>query len=314
MKKVLVNHALSDSLIKKLIEKHKDYNFIVFKNEEEMNEYLSEAEILISWCTKDMLDRAPKLKWIQVLSAGVDAMPLDEIKKRGIILTNGRGIHKIQMSEYAIGAMITLSRNFHLMFRNQMQGKWDNNIFQSEIFNSTVGILGLGSIGKEVAKKASQLGMHVVGLKNEAFPVEFVDFVYEYEHIKEVFTQSDYIINLLPNTKETQGLISKKYFNMMKPSSCFINIGRGKTVNETDLVEALQNKKIRAAMLDVFDEEPLSKDSPLWELENVIITPHICGNSVHYMERALEIVEHNLNAYLNKNLSMISLVDLNKGY
>ena len=261
-----------------------------------------------------MIQLAPNLKWIQALTAGVDFFPLDEIKKQGIILTCGRGIHRVYMAEYAIAAMINLARNFHLMFRNQLKGKWDRSVAQEEIHGRTAGIIGLGSIGWEIARKASMLGMRVIGVKNSPRPIEWVDRVYGPLEMGEVFKQSDYVINLLPDTQATRGLIDKTFFALMNKSACFINLGRGSTVNQADLIDALRTKTIRTAVSDVYEEEPLPADSPLWQLENVILTPHVAGVSPQYLQRAMEIIRHNLNVYVSRAGQMINVVDPRLGY
>lgn len=286
-------------------------------NRDELESHISETEVLITLFDRPdakMIRRASKLKWIQALTAGVDFLPLHEIKKQDIILTNGRGIHKIHIAEYAIAAMINLARNFHLMFNNQLKGKWDRTVAQDEIHGNIAGILGLGSIGQEIARKASMLGMQVIGAKYNPYPLEWVDHVYGPAEIAEIFKQSDYVINLLPETPKTKDLIDKKLFALMKNSACFINLGRGSTVNQSDLIDALQTKMIRALVSDVYEKEPLPEDSPLWELENVILTPHIAGVSPKYFERALDIIRHNLHVYTSRSGEMMNVVDLSKGY
>ena len=314
MANVLIYHKISEDHLEHLKERFPDFNFFACTNKDEMEKHIENADVLVSFrCTDKMLNRANKLKWVQALSAGVDSFPLDEIKKRGIILTNGKGIHKIHMSEYAIGAMIMLARSFHLMYRNQMNNKWDKKIQNGEIYGSTLGILGLGSIGKEIAKKAEFMGMRIIGVKGNPSFTEHVEKVYSSDDMAEVFKLSDYIINLLPSTAQTDKVIDNKYFSVMKPGACFINMGRGRTVNEEDFIEALKSGKIRAAVSDVFYTEPLPEDSALWDLENIFITPHICGESDKYFDRALEIIDNNLMAFKGEG-DYINLVNIDKGY
>jgi phosphoglycerate dehydrogenase-like enzyme len=158
------------------------------------------------------------------------------------------------------------------------------------------------------------MGMHVIGVKRIPGPVDHVEAVYAPNDMTAVFRRSDYIINLLPYTEGTEKLIDRRFFDQMKPTACFINIGRGPTVNEDDLIEALRNKKIRAMVSDVYYTEPLPPESPLWELDNVILTPHISGLSPQYMARAIQIITHNLNVYLSGQGEMINLVDMQTGY
>ena len=294
-----------------------EFEVIVCTKRKMLKSYLPRTEILITLFARpdaEMIRLASNLKWIQALTAGVDFFPLNEIKKQDIVLTCGRGIHKIYIAEYAIAAMINLARNLHLIFRNQLQGKWDRSISQDEIHGRTAGIVGLGSIGQEIARKASMLGMRVIGVKHTPGSIEGVDQVYGPGEMGEVFKQSDYVINLLPATQDTRGLIDKTYFALMHKSACFINLGRGVTVNQADLIDALCTKTIRAAVCDVYEEEPLPADSPLWQMENVILTPHVAGVSPQYLQRAMEIIRHNLNVYLSRSGKMTNVVDLSRGY
>lgn len=314
MANVLIYHNITEHHLKYLKEKFPDYNFYSCTDKEEMEREIESAEVFISFTfTEEMLKSADHLKWVQALSAGVDSFPLSAIKERGIILTNGRGIHKIHMAEYAIGVLIMLARNFYLMYEKQRNKVWDPKVHQGEINGATLGILGLGSIGSEIAQKASFLGMHVIGAKRDSTAVPYVEKVYSQEAMEEVFKKSDYIINLLPGTKNTNKIIDKKYFDLMKEGACFINMGRGSTVNEEDFAEALKNGKIRTGVSDVFYKEPLPESSPLWDADNLIITPHICGQSDRYFDRALEIIEHNLAAFKGKG-DYVNLVNIDKGY
>jgi phosphoglycerate dehydrogenase-like enzyme len=316
MTRVLINFELPDPYFHQLQQNYPQLDWVLCTDSEKLPSLLKETEILLTFlqCDRKMIDAAPQLKWIQAISAGVDYMDLDEIRRRGIVLTNGRGIHKIHMAEYAVAAMINLARGFHLMFLNQLQKKWERSVSQEEIHGATVGIIGLGAIGAEIAKKAAFMGMRVIGVKRTSGPVDHVEEVHAPDDMAAVFRRSDYIINLLPYTQETEMLIDQRFFDQMKPTACFINIGRGRTVNEGDLIEALRNKQIRAMVSDVYYTEPLPPESPLWDLDNVILTPHICGVSPQYMARAMQIIAHNLNVYLSGQGEMINLVNMQAGY
>ncbi|CAB1059177.1 D-3-phosphoglycerate dehydrogenase (EC [Olavius sp. associated proteobacterium Delta 1] len=306
-----------DDFIARLSNISDNIKINVCTNRDDLKFCLPQTEVLVTlffWPDAEMIGLAPNLKWIQALTAGVDLFPLGEIKKQGILLTCGRGIHKIYIAEYAIAAMINLARNFHLMFNNQLKAKWDRSVPQDEIHGRVAGIIGLGSIGQEIARKASVLGMRVIGVKNSPQPLEWVDHVYGPAEMKKVFKQSDYVINLLPGTPTTRGLIDKELFSSMRSSACFINLGRGSTVNQADLIDALQTKTIRALVSDVYQKEPLPEDSPLWHLDNVILTPHIAGVSPQYLDRALEIIRHNLQVYVSRSGEMINVVDQTLGY
>ncbi len=317
MNKLIINFQLPEEFISDLKNISNNFEIRICKNRDELQSHLPQTEILITlfnWPDAGMIRLASRLKWIQALTAGVDPFPLDEIKEQNILLTNGRGIHKIHIAEYAIAAMINLARNFHLMFRNQLNRKWDRSVPQDEINGCTVGIIGLGGIGQEIARKASMLGMRVVGVKHTPSPLEGVEHVYGPPQMEAVFKQSDYVINLLPYTPDTKGLIDKTMFAAMKKTACFINLGRGPTVNQPDLIAALQENKIRALFSDVYAEEPLPENSPLWEMENAVLTPHNAGVSQKYLTRAMDIVRHNLQVYVGHSGEMMNVVDLDRGY
>ena len=317
MRKILVNFDLEEEYLEKLRRNCGGCPIVFSRDRGSMAEELKDTEILITFRRRipsEMIDDARNLRWVQVLTAGVDSLPLETLRERGIIVTSGTGIHRIFMAEYAIASMINLARNFHLVFRNQMQRKWDRTPPQGEIYGSTLGILGLGSIGREVARRASRFGMRVIGVKRTPEPVEYVERVYGFRKMKEIFRQSDYVINLLPDTAETRGVVDKGCFDLMKSSACFINMGRGATVREADLIDALRKRTIRALVSDVFAVEPLPEDSPLWTLDNVILTPHICGVSDKYLERGMDIVLHNLEVYLTGSGTMVNVVDYARGY
>lgn len=316
MRQALVHLEMPEADLARLKTRFPQIQFTVCTDREKVLDHLKDTEILLIFflCTQRMLAAAPKLKWVQAISAGVDYIAMDEIRRRAIVVTNGRGIHKIHMAEYTIAAMVHLARNFHALFRNQMEKKWDRTVSQGEISGATVGILGLGAIGSEIAKKASLMGMRVIGVQRTPRPHTCVEAVYGPEDIRRVFEESDYVVNLLPHTPVTERLIDRRLFALMKPDACFINIGRGKTVNEADLAEALKNKTLRAAVSDVFYEEPLPAENPLWELDNLFITPHVCGVSPKYMERAMAIIEHNLDVYVSGKGRMVNVVDPALGY
>ncbi len=314
MTKVLIYHKIDEKNLNMLKGKYTDYCFTSCTTKDEMEKLIEDTDILITFkFDKEMLEKAKKLKWIQALSAGVENYPLEEIRKKDIIITNGKGIHKIHMAEYAICVIIMLSRNMHRMIKNKNDKKWERNINQGEINGATLGILGLGSIGMEVAIKAKFMGMKTIGVKTNKSEADYVDKIYTPDNMSQVFLESDYIINLLPSVARTYKIINKKYFDLMKKEACFINMGRGSTVNEEDMINALKEGKFRALASDVFKVEPLPENSPLWEMENVIITPHICGESNKYIEKAMPIIEENIKAFEGKG-DFINLIDFDKGY
>jgi phosphoglycerate dehydrogenase-like enzyme len=229
--------------IRALAKEFPEISFEVCTNDNELLSSLPEAEIFIAThLTEEMLRVAPRLKWIQSFFAGMDHYPLKEIERREIILTSGRGIAGIHFAEYVICALIMLARNFPVVAKNQNIKKWVK-MEQSQVYGATLGILGFGAIGKEVAKRAVSMGMNVIALKKTIEETDYVEELYTPDRMDEIFRRSDYVVNLLPNTPETEKIVDRKYFNLMKPTAYFVSVGRGKTVNEEDLVEALQSNK-----------------------------------------------------------------------
>lgn len=313
MIKALINLKINKNNLEK-IKEIEGYEFIIAESSEEIQKYIGDCQVYISFApNKKYIELGKNLKWVAALSAGVDYIPMDLIKSKNIILTNGSGIHKTHMAEYTISMMTALSRNLKDIENNSRKKIWDADITQDQIFGKTIGILGLGSIGSEIAKYAKFLGMRVIGTKRSRGSIEYADKVYGKNEMYKVFSSSDFVVNVLPFTAETHKIIDYKYFNKMKNESYYINIGRGKTTNEEDLIRILKEKKIKGAALDVFYNEPLPQESPLWDMGNVIITPHISGVSKMYMDKALNILLPNLLAYRD-NKEMDNVVNLETGY
>lgn len=292
--------------------------FFHCKSREELKYRGSDAEAIITSARLDeeILAACPRLRWIQVLSAGVDRMPLEEIGRRGIRLTNARGVHLIQMSEFAMLMMLQWARRSDLHFLNQVDKVWGRRVPSSELYGQTVGILGSGTIGQAIAAKASAFGMKTLGFNRSGRYVAGFDQVLGGdEGLQKVLAQSDYLIVLLPATEKTRHFLGMKEFRSMKPSACLINMARGSVLNEPELVEALRNGIIAGAALDVFEIEPLPPESPLWELPNVIITPHVAGASPHYTERVAAIVSENLSRFRSgAQEAFVNEVDCSRGY
>ena len=228
---------------------------------------------------------------------------------KDILITSTRGIHGPQMSEIAFLLMLSLNRNFPQNIKNQAKRIWDRWPTKL-LFQKKVGILGVGVIGKEIARKCKAFGMIVYGIASVKREVEFVDYSFGPDELMEVMGKVDYFINVVPSTPQTVNMIGTKEFSAMKPAAYFINIGRGNTVDEDALVHILETGKIAGAGLDVFSQEPLPEDSPLWEMENVIILPHIGGMSDIYADQALPLIEENLRRFLKgERRDLINLVE-----
>lgn len=283
---------------------------------EEAPANISDADILVTWGWYDLeplLTCAPKLQWVHSLSAGVESLLSPAVVNGNIILTNSKGIHSIPVSEHVLALMLAFSRDLPQMFRNQANKEWKRPVVLDELHEKTVGIVGLGSIGREIAKKCKALGMRVLGVKQVLSTELFIDHLYASSQLDEVLPQCDYIISATPLVEKTKELFDEARFSMMKDGAVFINIARGGVVVEQALINALTSGKLRGAGLDVFVTEPLPAEHPFWAMENVIVSPHIAGISPLYLDRAIKLFADNLSRYLDGR-DMLNVVDKKRGY
>lgn len=277
--------------------------------------HMPACDILVTWGWMDirpLLSNAPNLKWIHALSAGVENLITPELQSINAFVTNSKGIHGIPVSEHVLALMLAFTRGLNFFIRHQASKEWKRT-HVDEIHNKTIGIAGLGSIGREIAKKAKGLGMDVVALKKQPTTELFVDKLYKPEELNEMLSVSDFVVAALPLLPETKEYFKLEQFAAMKKSAYFINIARGGIVHEADLVTALEKGMIKGAGLDVFEHEPLSQESPLWTMPNVIITPHLAALSPYYLDRAIKVFADNLGRFA-QNGEMYNLIDKAKGY
>lgn len=280
---------------------------------------VSEAEILFTGeANRKMITAAPKLRWIHSWGAGVDRLlSIPKVARGSVILTNSSGIHSIQISEHVIALMLIFTRKLKEFILFQNDGVWhvpDETYVFDELKGKTVGIVGLGSIGSEIAKKAKCFGMTVLATRRTitAKPT-FVDELLPSYDLKRLLKESDFVVISAPLTSKTKGMIGAQEFANMKRTAYIINIARGEIIQQNELISALKQKKIAGAGLDVFETEPLQPNSDLWHMKNVIITPHVAGDTVHYYERTTKIFCENLRRYINKT-PLINVVDKKAGY
>lgn len=317
-RKIVITHNLEQHLLSQIKEVAPDWELIASKEKEIWQAHAKDAEIIAGW--KKGLDEYclvpdSKLKWLQSWSAGVNTLPLEKLEAHNILLTGASGVHAYPISETIFALMLGLTRKIHTYVQNQQAKTWHHANMKLEIHGKTIGIIGVGTIGKETAKIAKAFGMKVLGVRHSGQPAEFVDEMYTTDQLNALLPQCDYVVVTLPLTKETRRMFGAEQFKLMNPEAFFINIGRGEIVVEEEIVKALQEGEIAGAGLDVFEKEPLSQDSPLWEMENVIITPHTSGSTEHYNDRVVEnILIPNLKSYLSGEAPPINLVDYAKGY
>jgi D-2-hydroxyacid dehydrogenase (NADP+) len=257
----------------------------------------------------DCLARAKKLRWFQCLITGTDHLAPVLAGSR-VILTNARGIHGPQMAEMAILHMLSLSRQVPQLVRNQAAHVWDR-IKPRVLDRRTIAILGVGAIAEHIAKVCQAFGMTTLGISRTPRQLAGFDAIYPREKLHEAAAQADFLLALVPYTKDNDKIINAAVFDVMKPTAYLINIARGGVVDETALVQALRDRKIAGAGLDVFEEAPLPRSHPLWDLDNVFITPFIGGLSDRYEENIMSIIKPNLRDFLaGRDNAMINRVPI----
>ena len=284
----------------------------------EAPEKIREAEILLAWGFQNIQPfyaNAKKLRWIHALTAGVEFLLFPEVQASPVILSNSKGIHGIPMAEHVLGLMISFTRCLPLFHKQQAEHIWKRPPAEElqEINGKTLAIVGLGAIGHEIAKKCKAMDMRVIAAKREMTQEPFVDRLYRPEQLLEMLSEADFVVVTLPLTDATNGLFGRDQFGAMKSSAYFINVSRGSVVQENELIAALHSQQIAGAGLDVVFEEPLPSTSPLWDMPNVIITPHMSAISPVYLDRALQLFAKNLARFINEE-PLFNLIDKAKGY
>jgi phosphoglycerate dehydrogenase-like enzyme len=276
-------------------------------------EQLARTEALMAYTVPaGVLSGMPKLRWAQCMMAGVEAwIALPDLPEE-LVLTCARGTHAESMPENILGALFYVAKPYAAAVENQKQGKWVQTVAQP-LTGKTLGILGLGAIGLNVARVAAALGMRVIGTKRRPGPMANVAEVLPAERTPEVLAQSDFVLLLLPATPETDNFINAGRLAMMKPGAWLLNFGRGHVIKDDDLVAAVQGHKIAGALLDVFRQEPLPADHPFWRTEGIIVLPHIGGPHPQRDKFVARLFVDNLGRFLDGK-PLKEIVDRKAGY
>lgn len=264
---------------------------------------------------REKIKEFTRLRWIFSYSAGVEKYPQKELQEMGVILTNTSGVHSKSIAEQVLGAMIMFSRNLLTAMKNQEKKIFDVNIPVRELTGEKLLIVGTGAIGREIARKAKVFDMEVTGIRNHVTgeALENFEAIYATDSLEEHLSGFQYIVCAVPSTKKTHHLFDERKLSLMGPEAVLMNVGRGDLIVEEDLIEALKKKTIRGAYLDVFEKEPVPEDSPLWDLDNLLMTPHNAGPTPHYFERAMKIFMKNLSLY-RKGQPLINQVNYQEKY
>jgi phosphoglycerate dehydrogenase-like enzyme len=280
----------------------------------------------------DLRERAPALKWVQLLSAGADHVPAELLASGAVPISTASGIHATPIAEYTIASMLAYAHRFHITMRAQLKRAWMRSgqfmASVDELRGKTLGVVGYGSIGRETARIADALGMTVLALKRNPATRSDPGYCpqglgdpegripkryYGPSECAAMLAESDYITVTVPRTSATRNFIGAREIAAMKPRAYIVNIGRGGVIDEPALADALRAGKIGGAGLDVFEHEPLEPESPFWDLENVILTPHMSGANRGYMDKACELFAANLRRFA-AGQPLLNLVDPALGY
>ena len=279
--------------------------FKLFKNAAAVVGDLSDIDVMIMFGIEirdEMLAGAPKLKWIQSLATGVDHFLRCPSLKPDVQITSGRGIHGPPMREEVLYLMMGVSRDARRQIEDHQHHIWQRRMW-STLHGKTAVVVGTGIIGEAIGEMLQALGMRTVGVTRTLRKIRGFDDVMPQTQLPEAAAKADYLINILPASDDNVGLFGAKVFGAMKPSAYYISAGRGQTVDEDALVEALRERRIAGAGLDVFQAEPLPPESPFWQLPNVFITPHIGGYVFEYEDFIMPLIIDNMRHFLAGRLS-----------
>ena len=295
-----------------------DYEVIDGFSDSTLNFPAADIEIVYGWSSakSDFLleNKDSHLKWIQAKSAGVDTMNLSLLNEKNIILTNASGIHGVPIAESVFGMLLADTRGIKKAINQQTNKVWSQTESLVELKGKTMMIIGMGQVGKEVARLAQAFRLNVIGVNRSGNPVTEVSEIIKQDQIPKHIKRADFVVNILPLTSETTNYYDDSFFTSMKKGAGFINVGRGPSVDTDALIRQIKNGQIGFAGLDVFKEEPLAKDSPLWDLPEVLITPHISGVAEHFKKRLFAIFEENLTAYVAGEELPRNVIDYKHNY
>lgn len=286
-----------------------------------VDEEIIDSEIVVAWSIRpEQIAAAKKLRWIHSPAAAVHQLMFPELVNSDIILTNAREVHGPVVAEHVIALIFALAKKIPASVLLQQKHVWGQQILWDElprireVAGATLGLIGLGSIGRAVARSANALGMRVVAVREHPENgSESADSVFGPDQMDDVFKAADYIVLATPVTDETKAIANAERLALMKADACLINVGRGPLVDEAALAAALREKRIGGAALDVFPKEPLAADSVLWDVPNLLITPHTAALTDKLWERHYAIFSENLRRYL-EGKSLLAIVDKKRGY
>lgn len=310
-----MNITSTVKLREEMIEKiDGEYNYLYVEKENMTGKIKAETDIFVTYggdLTDGEAEQFENLKWVHVMSAGIDEIPKEIFDKA--IVTNSTGIHKIPMTEFAVGLLLQYYKNFNQLHEAQNKKEWITYSRSEELYGKEAHILGTGSIGSHLAKGLQIFGVRTVGYNTNGRLIEGFDQTHAISELNSQIGSADIMVNILPSTRETTNFLQTATFKAMKDEAVFLNIGRGTVMTDEVLIEVLEQKYIAHVLSDVFNEEPLPADSPLYTFDNLTITPHCSAKTRMYNFRAFDIFTFNLER-MNNESEMKNVIDYNKGY
>lgn len=295
------------------------FEFCAERDPEKLSQAIQDADIYIGWLNRDIFLTAKKLKWIQSPSSGVNyytAIP--ELVESDVILTSAVGTHSACLAESAMAMLLAFTRGIREFVLRQQKHEWSLREMRGqliELTRSTMGIIGFGSVGRALAARAAAFGMRILAV--DAFPGEkpdYVEAVWGIDRLDDLLAQSDVVVVTVPYTPQTDHMIGAEQIAKMKPGSYLIGISRGKIIDEDALVAALRSGHLKGAALDVFAQEPLPPNSELWDVPNLLITPHAAGGTQYEGEYVMNIFRENLRKFLRGEFPLRNQVDKRRGW
>jgi phosphoglycerate dehydrogenase-like enzyme len=293
-------------------------DFVVCTEPSRLPELMADAEVYVGPVGPDVARGAPRLKWVQSISTGVDGMlAIPELASGDVLLTGARGTHSACLAESVFGMIFAFTRGILDSAARQRRRQWAQRELRGglrELSGSMMGLVGYGAMARAIAARARAFDMRVTSV--DVAPVDSAEgvTVRGLESLDDLLAQSDYVVVTVPAHAGTRGMLGARALGLMKPDAMLIGISRGGVIDEHALAEALRTGRLRAAALDVFDTEPLSADSDLWELENLLITPHIAGGTQFEGRNVAAIFRENLERFLRGSLPLRNQVDKTRGY
>jgi phosphoglycerate dehydrogenase-like enzyme len=288
---------------------------IIPARREEVIEKVGQADALVGTCDPEAIRVGKKLRWVHVNSAGVERCMYPELVNSDILLTNAKIIQGPEIADHALALLLTLTRDMNIAVVNREKERWGREDYDPiELRGKTALVIGIGGIGTQVSERAFAFGMRVLAVDPKDIPFRrAVEKVGRPDQLHEFLPEADVVFMCAPHTPKSEGMMGKTEFTLMKRGAYYINVSRGKTTRTDALVEALRSGHLAGAGLDVFDPEPLPKGHPLWQFENVVITPHIATLSDFSWVRRVELIKENLKRF-SKGLPLRHVVMKDKGY